>query len=73
MGDGDISCVVGGEGGGGCVVVRVCVLSLPPSPSLLFIYFVISDSSDMANTQLRPITVYRLLMSSHFDKLLNLK
>lgn len=55
------------------VSLGVCVLSLPPSPSLLFIYFVISDSSDMANTQLRPITVYRLLMSSHFDKLLNLK
>lgn len=32
---------------------------------------VISDSLDVAGTQLDPITVYRLPMSSHFDKLLN--
>lgn len=51
----------------GCVnvCVRVCVFSL--------FFFVISYSLDVADAQLGPITVYRLLMSSHFDKLLNLE
>ena len=44
--------------------VCVCFLSF---------FFVISYSLDVADAQLGPITVYRLLMSSHFDKLLNLE
>lgn len=39
----------------------------------VFFFFVISDGLDVADAQLGPITVYRLLMSSHFDKLLNLE
>lgn len=48
-----------------CECVCVCVFSL--------FFFVISYSLDVADAQLGPITVYRLLMSSHFDKLLNLE
>lgn len=47
---------------GRAVAVWVCVC-----------VFVISYSSDVADAQLGPITVCRLLMSSHFDKLLNLE